>query len=1183
MSAGRVLELSCPHPQPTSRCADRPACCKVLVTTLRRVLCLVVLSPLTVVTQRVKEKCATPKTLLKALVDVSAVDLYVAFSILRMCGSYCKLVHLARATPPSHCADYLKLFDEEVRLCFTSCIAVDVPDLSWQQAQLSPSLGGLGFRSLALHSSAAFIASFASSGFCSPDNIHMLQAVTRFNAQVHPLESTTAEAVLACPPLQRALSKKLDNHAFQSLLSSSSQVNKARILSASAPHAGSWISATPSTGLDLHLDSAECQVALRWWLGLDTSGGSLCPLCPDTALDPLGHHATTCRHGGDVVARHNRLRDIFANFCRRAHLSVQVEVGYGLARDHINSRPADILVQGWDRGKPAAFDVTVTSPLTPVSLNNASASMGAAAYAAECRKHAANDTRCQELGWLCIPLAVETQAILKPKMLSEIYSRLNMSLVRSVARAIMGREAAQGVLLRLCGAFCKLVHLARATPSTLTSKVFALINDDIQMTFCRCIGVDMSDTAWQQAQLSPSRGGLGFWSLSRHSSAAFISSLCSSGFGLQSSHHLSQAIETFNSLVSPADAVSVESLLTSSVSQKYLSGKLDDRVFNILLNSSSVADKARLLSVSSPHAASWLSVVPSENLGLHLDPPVFQVAIKWWLGLDTSEGSQCALCPGSTLDHLGHHAVTCKYGGDVVSRHNRIRDILVETCRRAHIGVKVEVGNNLSRDHSKTRPADILLPNWFLGRTAALDVSITSPLNPVTLLEAGVSATAAAQATEARKHQANDPKCSELAGPVPAALSEPTTSSLPSLEAVCELKSPTLRFVPKKARPAFAKVLSSVLRSILSENTAEAWLRLFMLPQCVLPSLKCKGRHSRPTPIESLCERWSRNELESLWRQAKENSRSNPTRQDADFKQSLYSAITLARLGMYGKACRMLLSDGIAPHNDTTWELLKAKHPSCTPPSAPASEPSSPPPSMGPEFNIAAILQSFPRGTSAGPSGLRVQHLLDVVGIPLPSPLCVSLKSVVNLLASGKVPSEVSRYLAGGNLTALKKIKPNSPPDIRPIAVGETLRRLTGKCLCALVKEKASDFFQPLQLGVACASGTEKIVHGLRRCVEDHWLDNDFAVIKSDMKNAFNLVSREALLLECSNLFPELLPWATWCYGSQPFFFHSLGILTSESGVQQGDPLGPLFFALVLHRIVSLIDADDDCVITLNS
>ena len=196
------------------------------------------------------------------------------------------------------------------------------------------------------------------------------------------------------------------------------------------------------------------------YTGLDTSGGSLCPHCPDIALDPLGHHAASCRHGGDVVARHNHLRDIFANFCHRAHLSVRVEVGYGLARDHVNSRPVDVLVQGWDREKPAAFDVTVASPLTPVTLNNASTSVGAAA--AELRKHVANDTRCQELGWTCIPLAVETygnwgmeaqsvfsrltsllaigQAILKPKMLGDIYGHLNMSLVRSVARAIMGRE-----------------------------------------------------------------------------------------------------------------------------------------------------------------------------------------------------------------------------------------------------------------------------------------------------------------------------------------------------------------------------------------------------------------------------------------------------------------------------------------------------------------------------------------------------------------------------------------------------------------------------------------------------------------------------------------------------------------------------------------------------------------------
>ena len=147
---------------------------------------------------------------------------------------------------------------------------MDVPDSHWQQAQLSPCFGELGFHSLAHHSPATFISSLASSGLCSPDDIHMLQAVTCYNTQVSSHDSITVEATLASSPLQKALSKRLDIHTFQSLLSSSSPVNKARILSISAPHAGSWISVVPSTGLDLHLDNAECQVALRWWLGLDT-------------------------------------------------------------------------------------------------------------------------------------------------------------------------------------------------------------------------------------------------------------------------------------------------------------------------------------------------------------------------------------------------------------------------------------------------------------------------------------------------------------------------------------------------------------------------------------------------------------------------------------------------------------------------------------------------------------------------------------------------------------------------------------------------------------------------------------------------------------------------------------------------------------------------------------------------
>ena len=45
------------------------------------------------------------------------------------------------------------------------------------------------------------------------------------------------------------------------------------------------------------------------------------------------------------------------------------------------------------------------------TLGDACKSAGVAAYTRECRKHSSNDPKCQELGWVCIPLAVEHTAM----------------------------------------------------------------------------------------------------------------------------------------------------------------------------------------------------------------------------------------------------------------------------------------------------------------------------------------------------------------------------------------------------------------------------------------------------------------------------------------------------------------------------------------------------------------------------------------------------------------------------------------------------------------------------------------------------------------------------------------------------------------------------------------------------
>ena len=143
------------------------------------------------------------------------------------------------------------------------------------------------------------------------------------------------------------------------------------------------------------------------------------------------------------------------------YVSARVAVGSGFGRDQRNTRPADVLVPNLSLGKPAAFDLTVTSPLNPSILSEAGVMAGSAASVAECRKHDLNDPKCSELGRKCTTLAVETYGCwgaearetlsrlathlaipmrcTKSKVTASIYGRFSLTLVRSYARALLSR------------------------------------------------------------------------------------------------------------------------------------------------------------------------------------------------------------------------------------------------------------------------------------------------------------------------------------------------------------------------------------------------------------------------------------------------------------------------------------------------------------------------------------------------------------------------------------------------------------------------------------------------------------------------------------------------------------------------------------------------------------------------
>ncbi|XP_022042194.1 uncharacterized protein LOC110944857 [Helianthus annuus] len=84
-----------------------------------------------------------------------------------------------------------------------------------------------------------------------------------------------------------------------------------------------------------------------------------------------------------------------------------------------------------------------------------------------------------------------------------------------------------------------------------------------------------------------------------------------------------------------------------------------------------------------------------------------------------------------------------------------------------------------------------------------------------------------------------------------------------------------------------------------------------------------------------------------------------------------------------------------------------------------------------------------------------------------------------------------------------------------------------------------------------------------------------------DFSNAFNQVDRSALLREVRMRCPSISLWVEFLYGQPARLYLGDGHIWSTTGVQQGDPLGPLLFALVLHPLVHQIR--DKCKLLLHA
>ncbi|KAL5713679.1 hypothetical protein ACHQM5_015733 [Ranunculus cassubicifolius] len=229
---------------------------------------------------------------------------------------------------------------------------------------------------------------------------------------------------------------------------------------------------------------------------------------------------------------------------------------------------------------------------------------------------------------------------------------------------------------------------------------------------------------------------------------------------------------------------------------------------------------------------------------------------------------------------------------------------------------------------------------------------------------------------------------------------------------------------------------------------------------------------------------------------------------------------------------------------------------------------------------VAEGIKGFPKGTSCGRDGLRAQHLLDCLGgaaSVLASDLLEGITSVCNLFLQGRCPSVLGEFVASAPLTPL--LKPGG--GIRPIAVGTIWRRLVSKMAAKIVGQEVGPYLEGNQFGVGVPGGCEAILHSVNRLMEEKGQCGSYTMLLVDFRNAFNLVDRNVMLEEVQKKCPMLTPWVEFCYAQPGRLYYEDEILWSSIGVQQGDPLGPLLFALVLHPLI--LKVVEECDLLLNA
>ena len=210
---------------------------------------------------------------------------------------------------------------------------------------------------------------------------------------------------------------------------------------------------------------------------------------------------------------------------------------------------------------------------------------------------------------------------------------------------------------------------------------------------------------------------------------------------------------------------------------------------------------------------------------------------------------------------------------------------------------------------------------------------------------------------------------------------------------------------------------------------------------------------------------------------------------------------------------------------------------------------------------------------AAGPSMYDANDWRNILGSTLFGKEAEDLRKNLADLTKELCTNEIEDPGSLEALLGCRLIPLDKNPGLRPIGIGETLRRIIGKAVMNVMKKDIQVGVGNLQLCGGHAGGCEVGVHAVVDLFND---DDAEGVIQIDASNAFNSINRSILIHNAKIICPQFATYIPngYCTAAR-LFITGGGEILSKEGTTQGDPIAMAAYGIGLTPLLFILSKGD--------